>query len=460
MKKEIKLSLAHFANTLFVILALIAIQVVTLLVPAWSPVLNFTKEDTDELEKLFNKAGEKHKGIVKTEIDAAVNGLCTKDELSAKFEALGLKENVVKELTDAVTKQGEELRKYLNGDHIKTKSLEEILEEKKDDIAGIATGKHQSTKIIIPRKAIEEAMRKTLLQRSAASGSTLGMMLPDIGILDYNNTVMLPLFRQAGVGPNSNGVIRYMDQANITRGADNKAEGAAFAESAIDWIEKTISVQKITDSIPVTKESFNDLEFVRGEVDRLLNLNLALKEDQQLYAGSGVAPQLKGISIYAASAQAAIGAAPFADSVDFANLFDLIACLKMYISTGKKKYIPSHVTLNPADTLRMKLVKDSQGRYVLPPFITADGTVVDGVRVVESNQVTVNTFTIGDFRYATVYGMGGIEIDMGYINDQFVKDITTIKASKREALLVRDVDLGGFAKITDITAALALLETP
>jgi len=47
---------------------------------------------------------------------------------------------------------------------------------------------------------------------------------------------------------------------------------------------------------------------------------------------------------------------------------------------------------------------------------------------------------------------------MGFIANQFINDMMTIKARKRTALLVRNVDLNAFAKVTDIPAAIALLD--
>lgn len=441
------------------ILAALAMQLPTFKFTRWHKGIlgdGFTDEEEKQLTKLFEKAGEKHKEAIKTEVDAAVNGLMKSSELEAKFLAMGLKEGVIKEITDAVKAQGEELRKFFDGKKA-DKGVDELIHEKSAEIKKIAENDGRSSmKIMIPMAAV----RKTLVERAAFGSNTLGMRLPDIGQQATMGMSMAPLFRRSGIGPNSNGVIRYYDQDAITRGADVKAEGAAYAESAITWIERTLSVQKITDSIPVTKEAFNDIEFIKGELDRLLNINMLLKEDSQLYSGSGVAPNLKGVNVSAPTAQATLGAAPYVGTVEGANVYDLIAVLRVVISTNAQaKYAPDAVTLNPSDVLRYKLLKGSDGHYVLPPFVTADGRMIDSIRVIESNQVTVNTLTIGDFRYGTLYDMGGIEVEMGWINDQFVKDSFTIKASKREALLVRTVDETAFRKITDITAALALLET-
>jgi HK97 family phage major capsid protein len=191
----------------------------------------------------------------------------------------------------------------------------------------------------------------------------------------------------------------------------------------------------------------------------LLDVNLRLVEDAALYNGSGVTPIITGIYTYAPTFDAAAYAANAAmPKFEDGNLYDLIAVLRAVIMLDKGgKYDPKIVLMNPMDILRYKLLKDAEGRYLLPPFINADGTVIDGVRVVESSQVVANTLVIGDFDYAWLYDMGGTEVSMGWVNDQFIKNTFTILAERRLALLVRNSDLDGFRKVTSISAALTAI---
>jgi hypothetical protein len=82
------------------------------------------------------------------------------------------------------------------------------------------------------------------------------------------------------------------------------------------------------------------------------------------------------------------------------------------------------------------------------------------VIVVESSKVTANTLLIGDFSYGTIYQGEDVIIEMGLVNDQFLKNQWTIRAEQECMLLVRDVDADAFAKVTNITNAIAALETP
>jgi hypothetical protein len=411
-----------------------------------------------EIQKLLEGVAEKNKAAIKTEIENAVNaaGLITTAQLAAKFEAMGLKDGAVKEITDALEKQGEQMRKYFEKGTGEAKSIDQIIDEKSAEIKKLYAGEIPSGRIKIEVPKVQKAPVLT----TSVSGNTAGQRIAEIGQIAYAGMVMAPLFRPGNIGAGMNGTIRYYDQNAVTRNAAGRAENTAYAESAIDWIERTSSAVKITDSIPVSKESLNDVEFIKSELDRLLNINMALKEDQQLYAGTGVAPELKGINVYAGSVQATLEAAPYVDQFTQVSIYDLIAVLRVVIATSKQsKYMPNVVLMNPVDILKFKLKKASDGHYVLPPFIAANGMLIDGVTVVETNQVATDTLTIGDFRYGTLYVAQGLEIEIGLVNDQFVKDAATIKASKRELLLVRNVDADAFGKLTSITRAIAYLDS-
>jgi len=192
--------------------------------------------------------------------------------------------------------------------------------------------------------------------------------------------------------------------------------------------------------------------FIQSEIDRLLNLNLAIKEDQQLFSGTGATPEISGVYTTASAFDGTVS--PYSGSVKFANIYDLIACVRVDIMNSKQsKYAPNVVVMNPVDILAYRLSKDSFGRYLFQ-----DGTnALLGMQLVESSVVTAGTLLVGDFRYGTIYDLEGVSVEMGFINDQFVKNAMTLLAEKRETLLIRNVDADGFRKVTNITTQIAAI---
>jgi HK97 family phage major capsid protein len=356
---------------------------------------------------------------------------------------LGIKEDL-SSIQDAVEKQGLALQKIQSEQPKADKKLGDYLAEKSDDLAKLAKGDINNISMTL----------KTTAVRASVTDHTLAMRLPDVGQLDRQQNVLAPLFRQGRVGANSNGVIRYVDQASITNNAAATAEGVQKPESAITWQEYTLAIQKIADTIPVSMEMFNDVAFVESELRRLLEVNLAVKEDGYLWDGTGVAPQITGI--YTAAPEYVAVASGITD----ASIYDLIVKMKESIVSGSSKYRPNYAIMNIADINKMKLKKDGNNNYVMPPFVSQDGMVVDGIQIVESASVTADTMLVGDFNYATRYILDDITIKMGWIDKQFVQNTMTLLAEIREGLLVRNADADGFAKETGIAAALVTLATP
>lgn len=412
----------------------------------------------EEISQLMKGIADETRQAIKTEVEIASRGLVTMDEFSKKMEALGESPKKIDELTKALETQGEEIRKFFeNGKGKSNKSLDEVLEEKSKEIKGLTkasqSGRDNVT-LKITRDMLDGEVNKTLVQRSAVANNTMGYRVPGIGVIPVDEPLLSTLFRHVTVGPDSAGVIRYLDQNAVTRGANTVAEGAVKPESAISWVEQVATIQKIADSIPVTKEAWNDLSFIKSEIQNLLNLNIALKVDQQLWDGDGVSPNLKGIYTYAST----YAGTDFNGGVDFANLSDLAAIVASNISSNKnRKYQANTVVINPVDALRLKLIKTDQGNYINSPFMQS-GTI-NGLRIVESSQVDVNTMLVGDFRYGTIYDLEGFNIEMGWVNDQFIRNQMTILAEQRLMLLVRNIDVDAFRKVTDISTALEALET-
>lgn len=421
--------------------------------------------DEKELKALLEEAAKNNGAAisesVKKEVTEACKGLMTSDQLVSKLEALGLKEGAIEKLTKAMETQGEEMRKLLAGNsRSQAKDIGEFVTENGEAIKKMADASN--------KESFKMRINKTLLQRSAVTDNTMGVRVPGIGQLPTKNAVLKSLFNNVKLSEQdvkeSNGVIRYLDQNAITRSAAPVAEAGTKPESVISWIERTIPLETIADTIPVTKQAYRNLSFVAGEIDRLLRKNLELEEDQQLYSGDGNSPNLKGL-ITSAPAVTLASMPTYQNTLD-ANLYDLLANLRVYVSNGsagtgkQSKYAPNIALMNPADILKYKLAKATDGHYILPPFISADGTRVDSMLVVESPQVTANTLVVGDFSYGTVYHEEDVVIEMGLVNDQFIKNQWTIRAEQAEALLIRVADQDAFVKVTDIDAAVAALVKP
>jgi HK97 family phage major capsid protein len=328
----------------------------------------------------------------------------------------------------------------------KSESVEKQLADNKELLKAIASG-----------TSAKEVVVKALTNRASVQLTQQAYDLPDIGQLATRKLSMYDVFPKLNLsGSNDNGTIRYYDwdEDTIVRAAASVAEGALFPESTAKFKRYSLPIQKIGDTLPVTEEFFEDENMFAAELGMFLEVNVNLAIDTQLADGDGTSNTLVGLK---ASVPAYV--APEAGIQD-ASIYDLIVKVREAITaTGGSKYSPDVVFMNITDINKMKLKKDDLNNYIMPPFATVGGQVVDGITVIESNNITANTLVLGDRRYARIYERGGLVLSKGLVGTQFTEDEMTLKARKRLAFLIRNADKGGWRKVTDIAADLVTLAT-
>lgn len=282
--------------------------------------------------------------------------------------------------------------------------------------------------------------------------------LTDVGQLAYRMPTFLNLLESAGrvitVPPNANGTVRYIDwdESTKVRAAAMVAEGDTFPESKAVWETKTIKLKKVADTIPWTDEFEYDDNFLVDELRQFLRVNLMLEKGTQVVNGDGTGNNLDGI----VNASPAYTAA--ASSITDASIYDLIVKLREAIEADQgSKYRTNFALMNIVDINKYKLKKDANNNYIMPPFYDAAGNRIDGVTVLEDNNIATNTMVVGDVNYIRFYMQAGVGIETGYINDDFTTGKKRMRVHERCLFLIREVDKTGFRKVTDIAAALVTL---
>jgi hypothetical protein len=246
----------------------------------------------------------------------------------------------------------------------------------------------------------------------------------------------------------NNGTYAYIDwdEATVVKAATAIAEGAAFPESTAAFKGYTIPLRKIGDTLPVTEEFLKDEALAAAELEMFLNANVNSAIGSQVINGNGTGNNLTGLFQTIPTYTAA------ASGISAANIYDLIAKVTTAIvSTQGSRYQVNFALMNRADIDRLVLAKDANNNYLFPaqhPIYSL---------LIEDNNVAANSMVVGDIRFAKSIEIGGIELSKGTINAQFTSDIMTLKARKRLAFLIRNVDTKGFRKVTNITTALTTL---
>lgn len=293
---------------------------------------------------------------------------------------------------------------------------------------------------------------KALTNRASISGNTNAYVLPTIGQLGVKARALYDVLPKIQISDraNDNGIIKYhdWDEDTTARAAAVVAEGGTFPESTAKFIERTMPIRKIGDTLPVTEEFGEDAALAAAELDRFLDVNVNTVIDNQLINGDGTGQNMTGLLTSAPNYT------PVASAIAGANIKDLVRKMRTAIvKTRGSKYNPDIVVMNSDTFDRYYLAKDLDNNYLFDPV---NGTIA-GLFVVEDNNMPDNQLVVGDRRFGTIYEKTGVVISEGLVNAQFTADTKTIKARKRMCMLIRVVDRTGWLHCTNVTTALATL---
>ena len=233
------------------------------------------------------------------------------------------------------------------------------------------------------------------------------------------------------------------------------SELAEIPQKDYDFAESSANAKKIGVLAKYSKEMADDLPNVLSEVRNFLLADLRREVDRQILAGDGTVTssegELRGILEYAT----AFNAGDLAGTVIQPNNFDVVEAAATQVLVGLHN--PNIVVVHPVDAAKMNLSKAEDGHYVMPPFITAGGATVSGLRVVVNTGITAGDFLVGDFSKSTVKYRQGIQVELSNSDsDDFSKDRFTVKATTRLAHRVRGNDSGAFVTGAFATAIAAL----
>lgn len=283
------------------------------------------------------------------------------------------------------------------------------------------------------------------------SGGTVGLSTLEGGLTRVQRRA--PFLRQLvnAAGTQSRFVV-WIEQANPDPGvAGMTAEGAEKNQTDFDLVERSSQVQKISAYIKVSKEMLADIAFMRGEINNELMELVSLKLDEQILLGDGAGNNLTGIDLNAV----AWAAGSFAATIPSANNTDVLRVAIAQIQQAN--FMANYILLNPADCAALELTKSQTGEYTYP-INMAYGMpkTIYGLPVIENNLIPAGTFYVGDFTKSHLRVREDMNIQVGYVNDDFTKNLITILCEARAAHFVKVNHYGAFVKGDFATAKAAL----
>ena len=288
--------------------------------------------------------------------------------------------------------------------------------------------------------AIRSAMgRKTLLTSAGNSTGVLSVndRLPGITELARGGTDFLDVLPTLQT---TSDVVEWVAQSGRTNNAAPVAEATASTgtsglkpESALDYTVMNQPVQTIATHIPATTRALADAPMLRSAIDDELLYMIRQTLQDQTINGNGVSPNLLGLNSQPGLQTGTAGA----DAI--AAIFN--AAIAVQINGG----VPAtDVLLNQTAWASIRLMRENtatgtMGGYIMGSPNQPGPMTIFGLGTVFVPQIPANTAYVLNATATTlalVEREGGT-ITMGWVNDDFIRNIVRILAELRALLIVR-----------------------
>ena len=226
--------------------------------------------------------------------------------------------------------------------------------------------------------------------------------------------------------PVSTNAVNALRENAWTNSAAEVSEGASKPESDLTFTNYDVNIRTVAHWIKVSNALLADAPAIAGYVDTRLRNGLAQRVERQLLLGNGTSPNLSGLT----DSGNFTAYTPTSDD----NLADAINRAKY--TMWALGYVPDTVIVNPADWGTLERLREgaNSGTYLYGAPGESAPTNPFGLRIVLSAHMTAGYFIVMDSTAAVVYDRQQVTVEMGYVNEDFTKNLVTIRAEERLAL--------------------------
>lgn len=230
--------------------------------------------------------------------------------------------------------------------------------------------------------------------------------------------------------------IKFVRHVATTRGAASVAKAGLKPFLKVTFSPETTPVQTIAVLSKVTEQDIDDAPRLVGFINGEMTLDVKVEEEKQLAWGDGTGNNLIGLF------DPSIGIPEFNRS----SLGDTKIDTLRRMRTDLRKFArvqPNFAAIDPLDWEEIELEKGTDERYVWGLIQDLRGPRIWSVRVVESDGMTnpetgERRMLMGDgVRGATIYDRMAIQLAVGFMDDDFGRNLRTLRAEERLAFAVK-----------------------
>ncbi|NMW65988.1 phage major capsid protein [Mobiluncus mulieris] len=203
-----------------------------------------------------------------------------------------------------------------------------------------------------------------------------------------------------------------------------------------DPTPKTETLRELAAHVVVTDDMLEDLNYIAQLIDDDLRYQLMLEEENQLLAGDGQGTNLTGLLNRQGLQVLQATAKDFPDKLAEAKF-----AIEKATEGGARA---DAIVMHPDDYLALLLTKDGNQQYYGGGFFQnayGQGSLAGNPAVwllptLTTTAVAKGTALVGAFKTAKVLRKGSIQRAVGFIDQQFIHDQSTIRLKERVGLMV------------------------
>jgi len=410
----------------------------------------FTAMSADEMAGVYNDFND----VQNAEMKSLIDGKASKEDIDTAINSLQDSQlEQMKALNEAMKEIGLSIK--ASSEPIKatrTGTLREALTKNLENLKNLKSDKkesHRDAEFSMEIKAVG-----TMLESVNISGGNVPVEQRLAGL----NTIAsrrIRLMDLVSSGTATSNIISWVYQAGKEGAAGGTVEGATKNQIDFDLVVASQVIVKRSAFIKVSTEMLDDIDFIESEINNELMRELMKDVELTAYSGNGTAPNMNGVHTVAT----AFAAGDFALAVDNANQVDVLVVAANQIAIAEQEE-PNAILMHPTDVAKLLVIKVSASdkRYVDRLVLVAGQLSLDGIPIIKTTLVTAGTYLIGYFPLATLYSKGTITIQVGLDGNDFTKNLRTIIAEYRGAMVVKNNDRTAFVKGVFATN-MAALET-
>lgn len=227
--------------------------------------------------------------------------------------------------------------------------------------------------------------------------------------------------------PVTSNMVNSLREASWTNSAAEVSQGAAKPESDVTFEQYNVPITTVAHWIKISNQLLADAPAVVAYIESRLRDGLAQRIEAQLINGNGTSPNLSGLT----DSGNYTAYTPTSDDL----LVDAINRIKYTMWAAGN--MPDTVIVNPADWGAMERTREGAGTGAYLYGIPGAGAQTNpfGLNVVLSNHLTQGKVLVARLSdSAVLYNRSGAVVEMGFQNDDFVKNLITIRAEERLGL--------------------------